>query len=112
MTRSPRGSRVLAVITTILAAGLAGCGGDPPRSHTVTIDRFEYQPPTLAVNAGDTVVWNNRDLVPHTATSPALGMETGSLAPGASASHVAGRKGTFEYVCRFHPAMTARLVVR
>lgn len=112
MTRPPRGSRILAVITTLLAAGLAGCGGDPPRSHTVTIDRFEYQPPNLAVNAGDTVVWDNRDLVPHTATSQGFALETGSLAPGASAAHVAGRKGTYAYVCRFHPAMTARLVVR
>lgn len=112
MTRPPRGSRILAVITTVLASALAGCGGDPPRSHTVTIDRFEYQPPTLAVNAGDTVVWDNRDVVPHTATNQAIGLETGSLAPGASGSQVIDRKGTYEYVCRFHPAMTARLVVR
>lgn len=112
MTHPARGSHLFAVITTLLASGVAGCGGDPPRSHTVTIDRFEYQPPTLAVNAGDTVIWNNGDLVPHTATSQAIGLETGSLAPGASAVHVAGRKGTYEYVCRFHPAMAGRLVVR
>jgi plastocyanin len=111
MTRPPRGSRVLAAISILLASGAAGCGDEPARAHTVTIDRFEYQPPTLAVNAGDTVVWDNRDLVPHTATSQALEVETGGLAPGASASQVIGRKGTYEYVCRFHPAMTGRLVV-
>ena len=96
-----------------LAAVLLACGPDEgPRTHVVTIDRFQYAPGSLAVAAGDTVVWENRDLVPHTATSPAMKLETGSLAPGQSARSVAARKGTHEYICRFHPAMTARVSVR
>ena len=60
-----------AVGLLVCTAGLAG--GDPPESktHTVTIDEMRFQPKRLTVARGDTIVWVNKDLVPHTATSEA-----------------------------------------
>ena len=43
--------------------------GEPPdpRTHTVTIDGFRFQPERLTVARGDRIVWVNKDVVPHTA---------------------------------------------
>ena len=42
-----------------------------PQMHTVTIEGMRFQPEMLTVERGDTIVWVNKDLVPHTATSKA-----------------------------------------
>jgi plastocyanin len=41
---------------------------DTPTTHTVTIFRMKYNPPNLTVKKGDTVVWVNKDFVPHDVT--------------------------------------------
>jgi plastocyanin len=49
--------------------GLAA-GEQPERkTHTVTIEAMRFRPEHLTVASGDTIVWINKDLVPHTATS-------------------------------------------
>ncbi|MDX1279433.1 plastocyanin/azurin family copper-binding protein [Oceanihabitans sediminis] len=37
-------------------------------THTVTIFRMKYHPAQLNVRKGDTVVWINKDFVPHDVT--------------------------------------------
>jgi plastocyanin len=44
-------------------------GQSPPSEHVVTIHRFKFLPSELEITAGDTVVWENRDSAPHTATA-------------------------------------------
>jgi plastocyanin len=53
-----------------------------PVTHTVNIDGSRFEPETLSV-VGDTVVWVNKDLVAHTATS-----KTGVFDSGASLRRV------------------------
>ncbi len=69
-------------------------------------------PATLIVNVGDTVVWKNDDIVPHTATDRGKGFDSGSIEPGASWSYAASRKGTYFYYCAFHPNTKGKLIVR
>jgi hypothetical protein len=76
------------------------------------IDGTAFAPATVTVQQGDRVVWQNKDPFPHTATSPAGGFDSKSIAPGKSWTFVAARKGTFEYVCSFHPTMKGTLVVQ
>ena len=84
-----------------------------PKSHTVEIRGMEFHPAELTVSVGDTIVWINRDLVPHTATSTATAKwDTGQLSQGQNGRYVATRKGTLRYVCTFHPTMVGKLVVR
>jgi plastocyanin len=78
----------------------------------VTIEGMKFVPERLEVAAGDTVTWTNRDLVPHTVTAAGAGIESGNLAPGASWRHTVRRHGDIAYVCRYHPAMKASLVVK
>jgi len=64
------------------------------------------------VSAGDTVAWTNLDLVPHTASASGTKMDTGSIESKGTGRVVAGAKGTYSYVCAFHPDMKGTLVVQ
>lgn len=90
----------------------AACGrGDAPRANAVAIRGFAYAPDTVVAAPGDTVVWTNADIFPHTATAPGQ-WDTGHIGAGAEGKIVAGQAGTYPYVCTYHPAMRGTLVVR
>jgi len=93
---------------------LAGVSADAykPRTHTVALRGMKNVPATLVVNAGDTVVWKNEDVAPHTATDRAKSFDSGNIEPGGSWSYVARSKGTYSYYCAYHPNTKGRLVVR
>ena len=73
---------------------------------------MKFLPERLEVAASDTVTWTNKDLVPHTVTAAGAGIESGNIAPGGSWKHVVQQRGEVDYLCRYHPAMKAVLVVR
>lgn len=95
------------VIAVLMVAAL---GGTPLRTHTVEIRGMEFHPAELTVAPGDTVVWINRDIVPHTATAKAWGTDV--LSQGQSGRIVARRAGTIRYVCTLHPTMHGTLRIR
>lgn len=83
-----------------------------PATHTVVLRGMKNVPATLFVKVGDTVVWKNDDVVPHTATDRGKRFDSGSIEPGGTWSYVANSKGTFSYYCAYHPNTRGRLVVR
>lgn len=82
------------------------------QTHTVLIKDFKYVPETLTVKAGDTVIWKNEDLVPHTATANGKSFDSKNIASKASWKYVANKPGTYPYLCTYHPTMKARLIVQ
>jgi plastocyanin len=76
------------------------------------IDNFTYDPPDLAVPAGATVVWVNRDDVPHTVTAQDRAFTSGALDTDGEFSHTFPTPGTYTYYCAVHPHMTGRVVVK
>lgn len=82
-----------------------------PKTHTVTIEGMRFQPETLTVERGDTIVWINKDLVPHTATSTAGNFDSKLIEADKSWKYTARKKGDFAYICTFHPTMKAMLQV-
>ena len=83
--------------------------------HTVAIDSIQYNPATLEVAVGDTVEWENKDLVPHTATEATASapvFDTGVILAGAKARVVIKKAGELAYGCRFHPTMKGALTVK
>lgn len=104
---------ILAGLLIAAAAAVATCGGARrPATHTVVIvDATRYAPATLTLEAGDTVVWVNKDIMPHTATSEAAGFDSGRIDPGQSWSYTVTKAGSFEYICTYHPTMKGRLLV-
>ena len=108
-THAPRRAAALAAVALALAAA---CGRPAPRSHTVEIRGFAFLPATLEVAAGDTVLWINRDVVPHTATRDGRGWDSGSLGPEQAWQLVVASRESQPYYCAFHPSMRGMLVVR
>jgi plastocyanin len=83
-----------------------------PTTHTVTMENMRFQPEIVTVARGDTVVWVNKDLVPHTATSKAGGFDSQTVQAEESWRVTVRTKGDFAYVCTFHPTMRATLRVK
>lgn len=89
--------------------------GTPARTHTIEVRGMEFHPAELTVALGDTVVWINRDVVPHTATaSGPPKWDTGHLMQGDSGGgrYVTRKAGVFHYICGLHPTMRGTLIVR
>jgi plastocyanin len=101
-----------AVALIVCVVGLHA--GDRPKSrtHTVTIEGMRFQPERLTVARGDTVVWINKDLVAHTATSGTGRFDSEIIQAEQSWTFTATRKGEYTYICTLHPAMKAMLLVR
>jgi plastocyanin len=84
-----------------------------PVVHTVTIEATRFQPTELTVKAGDSILWVNKDLFPHTVTSKRAGLfDSRVIAAGASWTYTPTTKGIAPYFCVFHPTMTGTLRVR
>jgi plastocyanin len=108
------------------AALLAGCSM-PASSHasqaaaapvaepnTVIIDNFTFSPPTLTVPAGTTVMWVNRDDVPHTVTSSQEPRTLNSpvLDTDGKYSATLTTPGIYSYYCTVHPHMVGTVIVK
>lgn len=106
-----RASAAAALAGAVLLSGGCAPRARPPRTQAIEIRGFVYLPDTLRASPGDTVVWTNRDLVPHTATDDGGRWDSGDVATAASWRMVAGEKGVHPYHCAFHPPMKAVLVV-
>jgi len=82
------------------------------KTYTIDISGFAFSSSSLNINKGDTVIWTNKDSVPHTVTSDA-GAELSSdkLSNGQTYSHTFNSAGTFAYHCSVHTSMKAEVVV-
>ncbi|MDX1411318.1 MAG: cupredoxin family copper-binding protein [Nitrospirales bacterium] len=83
-----------------------------PRQHIVEIQAFRFQPQRVVVKPGDTIVWVNRDIVPHTVTANGGTWKSHPLGEGQSWQVVVEANGVSSYFCEFHPHMTGVLVTK
>ena len=111
--------RVLVAILGLALAGLfpaihamAAEQRPEPRQHTVTIDATSYSPKSLTVHAGDTIVWVNNDLFPHTVTAKTGRFDSGDIAAGKSWTYTVKAEGLFAYFCTYHTTMKGTLRIR
>lgn len=103
-----RAALVLICIAALSAAGAHAAG----TTHTVRVEGMKFIPERLEVAPGDTVVWTNKDFLPHSVTSTEARVESGDLAPDKSWRFIARKKGEMHYICRLHPVMKGVLVVK
>jgi plastocyanin len=76
----------------------------------IEIKDFKFNPEIAKAHVGDTVVFTNKDIVPHTATAKET-WDSAAIAKDQSWSVVVKTTGTFDYVCKFHATMKAKLIV-
>jgi len=80
------------------------------RVHVIMIDKMQYGPMPTDVRAGDIIEWTNHDILEHSVTARDGSVDL-DLKAGASGRFIV-TAGSHAYFCKFHPTMTATLVVR
>lgn len=76
----------------------------------VTISNFAFDPQTVTINKGDTIIWTNQDSMAHTATGK--GFDSGNLDKGAVFKFTFNDTGSFNYVCSYHANMKGQIIVK
>ena len=83
-----------------------------PAKTAIEIKDSKFNPSTITIPKGTTVVWTQNDSTPHTVTSSAgMGFDSGTLNQGAIFSRIFNDVGTFSYGCSIHPAMKGTIIV-
>jgi plastocyanin len=88
---------------------------DPARQG----DQLRFDPPSLTVQTGSTIVFANVGGKPHTLTADDASFDTGVVTPGPEGGKFAGtnatitvsRPGSFPFHCEVHPVMKGVLTV-
>lgn len=96
----------------LLAAALL-VAASPAAAKNVTVDikNFMFMPMTVTVAEGDTVIWTNRDQIPHTVAEKTRLFRSAALDTSDTYSHTFDKAGTYDYFCTLHPQMLAHVVV-
>ena len=81
-----------------------------PRIHVVSIDKMKFGAMPAGVKAGDTIVWDNRDLFRHSATARD-GSFNVDLPAGTRGKAIVRKPGAIAFTCKFHPGMRGVLRV-
>jgi plastocyanin len=101
-------------VLLLIAPLLSSCGADQParrpETHTIVMEGVAFQPASLTVEVGDSVVWVNKDAFPHTATAKGT-YDSKEISAGTSWQFTPAAAGEFPYVCTYHPTMKGVLTV-
>jgi len=98
----------------LLALSYAPTAGAADNSAPVaiTIDNFSFTPQEVKVKAGTTIVWTNRDDIPHTVVSTdGSSFKSKALDTDDKFTTTLTKPGTYPYYCSIHPKMTGKIVV-
>lgn len=104
-----------AAVAGLLLAGTAASTSRvtlAAQARMVVIENLQFNPQSLTVKSGERITWVNKDLFPHTATADAKVFDSQAITPNASWTWVAGKSGTYTYVCTFHPTMKGTVTVQ
>lgn len=82
----------------------------PPATRTIDISNSTFQPATITVNAGDTLIWTNRDSLPHSIKGESF--SSSPLPPNGTYQLTLTKAGTFNYNCSLHPDMKGQIIVQ
>jgi plastocyanin len=87
--------RCVAAIAVALASSFGASGDANAKTIDVVIEHFAFTPASIEVEAGDTVVFTNRD-----------------IASGRSEAIVVRTNGAAAYFCKYHPLMKGRFIIK
>jgi len=94
------------------AAAVTVSAQPAPAAREIKIDNFTFGPSELTVAVGSTVMWANRDDIPHTVVSTDKAFKSKVLDTDEKFSFTFSTPGTFPYFCSIHPKMTGKVVVQ
>jgi plastocyanin len=96
----------------VVSSATDGASAAGTTHHVVHIRGLRFEPEVLLVAEGDTIVWINHDLVPHTVAAADSSWSSGGLAADGSWRHVVGTESETAYFCEYHPTMRGRIRVQ
>src|SRR3546814_5669773 len=99
-----------ALLPAVLGCLMTTAAAPPSAEHVIEMSRMRFGPAPANLKVGDTIVWVNHDIVPHTATARDRSFDV-TIKPHQSARVTMRRAGTIAIYCRFHPAMKGVLRV-
>jgi len=71
-----------------------------------------YNPATLNIHVGDTVLWSNTGVLPHTVTADDGSFDSGLLNTGDTWNMTFSSAGTYSFHCTPHPWMKGTVIVQ
>jgi plastocyanin len=89
--------------------GGGGGGGGAAAAPVVRMENIAFVPATLTVDRGTEVLFENKDVAPHTVTAQAAQIDSGTLGSGKSFRLVVNQP--LDYICTIHPSMTAKILL-
>ena len=101
----------------------AGGGGETtvvmPLGSSAATSGAGYEPPTVTVSPGSSVIWDNRDNALHTATSGESPTPDGKFDSGLIGANQASKPvtmptepGDYKYFCTLHPFLVGTITVQ
>jgi len=79
----------------------------------IEIKGFAFNPASITISAGTTVIWTNQDSAPHRIISDSGNeLGSGSISTGQTYTHTFENPGTYDYHCSIHPSMKGEIVVQ
>jgi plastocyanin len=99
------------ILTVVLRSGNAA-GQNAQVQPEIKVDNFTFSPETLTVPANSTVIWTNKDDVPHVIASTDGLFRSKGLDTDDHYSFKFTKPGTYNYFCAIHPKMTGKIVVQ
>jgi len=94
---------------------LNGCTSSPEKPihkvYNVEIKQMQFQPASLTLQKGDTVVWINRDIVTHDVTEEPNKAWSSSVMPSGKSWSLVVTKSA-DYYCSIHVVMKGKVIVQ
>jgi uncharacterized surface protein with fasciclin (FAS1) repeats len=100
-------------VALLIMAGLVcfAASAQPQEEATVTIQNGTFDPATVEVYMGSTVVWTNEDDKDQTVTSTEPLFDSGVIPPGGEFSYTFDVVGIYDYISTEDPAMRGQVKV-
>ena len=98
----------------LFVTGCNSSGNEIKNTHavdTVVIKQMQFFPHVIEVKPGDTIIWINKDMVPHNITEQkSKSFYSDTLEVGKSWKMKV--KDSASYYCSIHPTMTGKITVK
>ena len=96
------------------AAPAAASPEDSPKpavTEEVDISGFAFNPSTVTVPEGTTVIWTNKDSARHDVVSNTKVFVSERLSQDGTFEYTFDTSGTYRYICSIHPSMKGTIIV-
>lgn len=100
----------ISIVSPVVTSTTTSSNVVSPKTYSVSIVNFSFNPSTLNINKGDTVIWTNNDGVPHQIVGGNLGGPV--MSKGSTYTFTFNEIGTVNYHCAIHPSMKGIIIVK